>query len=127
VNDVAPAAHDRVFDGTLAVHCWRELDNAATAADLDFQNLALSQLDPALDYAAAALLIDRLYTWASAAGDARAAAWAFIRIWAQAFDRALRVRDAAVADRVSALLQGDGAGVDPAALEIEILSTIPCP
>ena len=72
-------------------------------------------------------MIDRLYTWAAAAGDARAAAWAFIRIWAQAFDRALRVRDAAVADRVSALLQGDGGGVDPAALEIEILSTIPCP
>ena len=127
VNGVSPAAHDRVFDGTLAVHCWRELDNAATAADLDFQNLALAQLDPALDYAAAALLIARLYTWASAAGDARAAAWAFVQVWAQAFDRALRVRDIAVADRVATLLAGDGAGVDPAALEVEILSTIPCP
>lgn len=127
VAAVAPAAHDRVFDGTLATHCWREIDNGATAADLPFQAQALAQLDVALDHAAARILIGRLYAFAAHAGDERLADWSFVQIWGEAFDRALRVRDPQVADQVAAALQGDGAAVDPAALEIAILSTIPCP
>jgi hypothetical protein len=127
MNALDPAVHDRIFDGTLATHCWRELDNGATAMNLAQQAIALDQLDVALDHGAALLLIERVRTWAAAAGDERAAQWAFVQIWGQVLDRAVRVRNAAAADRLAGLLNGDGAGVDAATIEDILLPLMPCP
>jgi hypothetical protein len=127
MNAIDPAVHDRIFDGTLATHCWRELDNGATAMNLAQQAIALDQLDVALDHGAARLLIERVRDWAAAAGDERTAQWAFVQIWGQALDRAVRVRNAAAADRLATLLAGDGAGVDVATIEDILLPLMPCP
>ncbi len=119
--------HDRVFDGTLATHCWRELDNGEAAVNLDQQAIALGQLDVALDHAAIRILTTRLRAFVGAEGEARAAHWAFIGIWTQALDRAIRVRDAAAADSMVAIAAGDGADLDVDALEARLLALVPCP
>ena len=127
MNAIDPYIHDRIFDGTLGTHCWRELDNGATAMNLAQQAIALDQLDVALDHGAARLLIERVRAWAAAAGDERTAQWGFVQIWGQALDRAVRVRDAAAADRLATLFAGDGAGVDVATVEDILLPLMPCP
>ena len=119
--------HERIFEGTLATHCWRELDNGATAVNLAQQSIALDQLDVALDHGAALILVDRVRAFAAAAGDERAAQWAFVQIWGQVIDRAVRVRNAAQADALAGLLAGDGAGADLARIEDLLFSLIPCP
>jgi len=119
--------HDRVFDGTLAVHCWRELDNGDTAVNLVQQAIAAQQLDVALDHAAIRILTTRLRAFVGAEGEARAAHWAFVGIWTQALDRAIRIRDAAAADSMVAIAAGDGADLDVGALEARLLALVPCP
>jgi hypothetical protein len=127
VAAVGEGVHDRVYDGTLAAHCWRELDNGETAMNPAQQAIALQQLDVALDHAALRILTARMRTFQAAPDEARAAHWAFVGIWTQAIDRAVRVRDAAAADSLAAIAAGDGADLDVDALEARLLALVPCP
>jgi len=54
-------AHQRVWDGLLALRCWRDLDNAqGPAMDLAMQKRAVEQLDRALLRGIASILRQRL-------------------------------------------------------------------
>ena len=48
VKALSPATHDRVFDGILALRCWRDLDQATPAENLELWQMAVDQIDQAL-------------------------------------------------------------------------------
>ena len=122
-----PETHERIFDGILAVRCWRHLDDAEEATNDEMMTDATTQLDRALDRGLAVLLIDRLETLADSDGVERAAAWAFLEVLGPVADRAARLIDAGAADRLAAVWAGtaDAVDIDAAIADLEIL--FPCP
>lgn len=48
INTLSPETHDRVFDGILALRCWRDLDQASPAENLELWQMAVNQIDRAL-------------------------------------------------------------------------------
>ncbi|MCA9679693.1 MAG: hypothetical protein H6708_34020 [Kofleriaceae bacterium] len=121
--------HDRIWDGILAVRCWRDLDNpTGVATDLTTRDLAIAQQDRASLRGVAQIVRDRTQTLAGlAAGDARTALWEMIRTLGAALDREATARDAATA----ALLRTELARTDVALVDttqiITALDTIfPC-
>ncbi|MCA9617189.1 MAG: hypothetical protein KC586_30720 [Myxococcales bacterium] len=74
-----PYAHDRVWDGILAVRCWRDLDSAETATDVTLRERARGQLRTALVDGVAAVVSTRLRTMAAASGDEQLYHWAFVQ------------------------------------------------
>ncbi|MDP3278233.1 MAG: hypothetical protein Q8Q09_23805 [Deltaproteobacteria bacterium] len=72
-------AHDRIWDGLLAVRCWRDLDGGRTTPPVAATNEALreqvrTQLDRALTRGIVLLTQARLRSFASTDGDAMRAA-----------------------------------------------------
>lgn len=127
VARVNAAAHDRAWDGLLAVRCWRDLDPADTATDTALRDRAREQLDRAVVEGVAAILRDRL-TRACAAGAAELAYhWAFAKTLAPLFDRAVRARDASAADALAAALApSTAADADVAAAVAAIDAAFDC-
>ncbi len=82
VAEVDPHAHDRAWDGILAVRCWRDLDSAEVASDLDMRDRARDQYDRAVQDGLAAVLADRLGRLRAASGDAQRYWWAFAQVLA---------------------------------------------
>jgi len=84
VREVDPEAHDRVWDAVLAVRCWRDLDPAETATDLELRDRARDQLDRAVSHGLAEVVRARLM--AMCAGDGLEALyhWTFVRTVAPA-------------------------------------------
>lgn len=116
VSEVDPYAHDRAWDGLLAVRCWRDLDDAEVAEDLELRDRARDQYDRALLDGLAALVLDRLakYEAAEAAADAGQRAYyaASVRTLGGVLDRAVRERSAGDADRLAEALAADTLGAD---------------
>lgn len=85
--ELAPETHDRIWDGLLAVRCWRDLDRGTPAAGeafgdatmLELRDRARTQMDRALLHGMAAITIDRLQRLAGATGAERAALLAFLQ------------------------------------------------
>jgi hypothetical protein len=48
VSALDPEAHDRAWDGVLAVRCWRDLDSEMIATDLEMRDRARTQYDRAV-------------------------------------------------------------------------------
>jgi hypothetical protein len=88
--------HDRVFDGNLAVRCWRDLDKSTDGKDLEpeLHARALAQLDRALHKGVAAVVKAQLGQLASATGDA---AREHVDILGRSLLREAKARDAAKA------------------------------
>lgn len=124
-----PLGHLRVFQGTLATHCWRELDSGEVAANTPLMALALQQLDRALDAAALRILADRLDRLAElrVARADTAAAGAFLAIWGEAMDRPLRARDPDVADALAAGLAEPAGPAAPESLASAVSAVATCP
>lgn len=97
VRAVDPLAHDRAWDGLLAVRCWRDLDPAEVATDLARRDLAREQYDRAVTDGLAAILRDRLLRLCDTAGAELAYHFAFVQVLGRALDREARERDAAQA------------------------------
>lgn len=127
IRSVSELADDRVFDGLLAVRCWRDLDNAATAADLEMQARAVAQLDHAALHGVARLVADRLLTLEDLDGDARAGAWAYVQIVGGYLRRAADAVDAERAASLDALAADSPDGVDAWALASDLLVLFACP
>ncbi|MCA9561687.1 MAG: hypothetical protein KC583_24235, partial [Myxococcales bacterium] len=127
VRELEPDTHQAVFNGLLAVRCWRDLDDGETAEDLALRDRALAQLDSALDRSLAVILIDRLETFAAAEGQAKADAWAFLEILGPVIDRAARNVDAGAADRLVATWSGRPEDADPAGAIADLEALFPCP
>lgn len=99
-----PAAHDRAWDGLLAVRCWRDLDPAEPATDLALRDRARAQYDRAVLDGVAALLRQRLVQLCASEGAELLAHWAYAQTLGGLLDRELRARDAVGADVVAAEL-----------------------
>jgi hypothetical protein len=59
VAEVDPHAHDRAWDGLLAVRCWRDLDDGELAVEDELRDRAREQYDRALIDGLAAIVRDR--------------------------------------------------------------------
>lgn len=89
IESIEPAAHDRVWDGLLAVRCWRDLDRGTPPAGMLFgdatmaalRDRARAQTDRALLRGMAAIAIDVLERYRTASGADRAALLAFAQTW----------------------------------------------
>jgi len=122
VNALAPETHQRAYDATLAVRCWRNLDNeTGIAGNLSMQLQARTQLDRALVRGLSMIVRQRVSELACADVDGKQARLAFIRTLSPLLDREARARDPVRADR----LLMDPVEVGPVTAALDAL--FPCP
>ncbi len=121
--------HDRAYDGTLAVRCWRNLDNETGAAvDLAMRDRAFAQLDRALQRGVALVVRQRVAELACTSGDVAEARLAFLQVIVPLLDRAARERDPGQADVLLEQSQATSpAAVDQNAAMEAIDALFPCP
>lgn len=115
--------HDRVWDGSLAVRCWRDLDNpTGAAADTAMKDRATAQLDRALLRGMALILRGRVKQLGCSSS------WATAQILGPVLDREATARDAAKAKVLrDELAKTDPGQVDVAAVTAAIDALFPCP
>ncbi|PRQ06965.1 hypothetical protein ENSA7_32990 [Enhygromyxa salina] len=136
VRDYSPTAHQRIFDGILAVRCFRDLysiDDFPTYADLPAEGQALfdnawEQLDDALARGFVVALRQHLLAHDDEqCSEALEANWAFVQIAGGALDRELREHDATAADELAAIYALSEPGTADIERAVELLdSVIPC-
>ncbi len=116
-------AHDRIWDGLLAVRCWRDLDNpTGTATDPVMHERARAQLDRALLRGVALIVRQRLEQAACAP------AWESAKILGAVLDREATVRDPAQAAALREELgKGRAEDVDTARAVGALDALFPCP
>lgn len=129
VRALGPETHHRAYDATLAVRCWRNLDNeTGVATDTARRDLAFSQLDEALLRGLALVLRQQATELSCTTGEVREARFAFVTTLGPFFDRAARARDAGQADVLRREVTRAGPGeVDVAALTGALDALFPCP
>ena len=128
VSAADPAAHDRAWDGALALRCWRDLDSAETATDLVARDRARAQYDRAVTDGLAAILRAHLVQTCSAEGAEVLYHWAFAQTLGSYLDRALRAADPAAADALAAELTHDQPErADAAAAVAAVDAVFDCP
>lgn len=127
VAEVSPFAHDRAWDGILAVRCWRDLDRADTATNLALRDRAAAQLDRAVVVGSAKVLASRLRAAAEAEGDVRAYHWAFAQVFSGYVAPFYEARDAANAAALEAALMGAEPPATTGALADALDATFDCP
>ena len=127
VRSVSTQAHDRVWDGILAVRCWRDLDSADTATDLATRDKAMAQLDRALLRGVALIAKRRVKATETACGDAQAALWASVQILGNVLDREATARDAAKAKILRDELAKSAGDADLTRLSATLDELFPCP
>lgn len=129
VDALGPETHDRAYDATLAVRCWRNLDNeTGVAMDLAMRDRARAQLDVATLRGMALILRERFTKLDCGDEAAEAAELAFIKELVPLLDRAARERDPAQADvLVAQATKASAAEVDIAAATAAIDALFPCP
>ena len=129
VRALGRETHDRAYDATLAVRCWRNLDNETTVAtDLARRDLAFAQLDQALLRGVALVLRQQVAELSCTTGEVRDARFAFFKTLAPWFDRAARERSVANADLVAREAgKASAAEVDVSAVTAALDALFPCP
>jgi len=128
VAAVDPLAHDRAWDGALALRCWRDLDAAEVATDLALRDRARAQYDRAITDGLAAVLRSRLVAACDAEGGALLYHWAFARVLGTFLDRAVREQDPAAADSLAGELSNTSPGdADITAAVAALDLTLTCP
>ena len=119
VRDLSAETHDRIWDAILGVRCWRDLDGAEEATDLETRDRAVAQLDTALLHGVAAIVADRYASWVDTGSEADAA---FLEILGGVLDRAAQEIDADLADALAQAIadgEGDADGI--------LTELFPCP
>lgn len=137
VSQYSDLTHQRIFDGILAVRCFRDLysnDDYPTYDDLPEDgkamfDMAWEQLDEALQRGFAIVLRQHLLAHdTEQCSGATAANWSFIQVIGEAFDRELRERDASAADELMAIWGLDEPTSDDIARAVELIDElVPCP
>lgn len=118
----SPQAHNRVWEGLLAMRCWRDLDKDDTATDIKMRDKALKQLDTALLRGVAVIVGQRL------ANKNCVKAWETITILGPVLLREANERDAAKATQLAEQFAKPSADQ----LDVETTKTLldeifPCP
>jgi hypothetical protein len=121
VRALSPETHERIYDGLLAVRCWRDLDNpTGVASNTALQIKARDQLERALLRGIALVVMQR----AEAASECRTASET-VRILGGFLVREAKTRDLAKGDRLqSAIAAGPINVADVRALLGDLF---PCP
>lgn len=118
----SPQVHERVWDGLLALQCWRDLDSAIPPANVPLQTQAKTQLDTALLRGMALIVrqkVENIDCPEAAIG---------AKFLGELLDRASRERDAAKADIIKAeLAKADATTIDKKAVTDAIDALFPCP
>ena len=128
VAQADPAAHDAAWDGALALRCWRDLDDAEVATDLEARDLARAQYDRALIDGLAALVRRSLVAACEASEGERIYHWVFAQTLGRALDREARSRDAEAASALrSELAYANPAGADAASAVDALDRIFVCP
>ncbi len=136
VEAYSPGTHQRIFDGILAVRCFRDLYPIETYATYDdlpedgkqtFDD-AWAQVDTALQRGLAVALRQHLLAQDDdQCSEASAANWAFVQILGGVIDREAQLRDPANADALSAILELDApTSEDIEAAAVLLDGLIPC-
>jgi hypothetical protein len=114
--------HDAIWNGILAVRCWRDLDNPTGAAmDLSLRDKAVGQLDRALSKGLAVIVRQRI------ARRMCGSSWLGTQILGRVLDREATARDATKAALVrTELAKTDPATVDAKALGEALDALFPC-
>lgn len=120
-------SHDRTFDGLLAMRCWRDIDNAPEATNMERMNLAIDQLDTGLLHGMARTLADRALRYPLETGEVQAATWEFVKILGGALVRGTTERSAALGAELSGLLGAPGSNAAVARISEIVLETFGCP
>ncbi len=135
VAQYSPNAHDRIFDGLLAVRCVRDLypeDMYPLLEDLpaegqDLFNQAWEQLDTALHRGLAVVLRQHALAQDSCGG-AAAANWEAVKILGNALQREVGERDSAAASELADLYELTEPTAEDAARVAELIDqVIGCP
>lgn len=129
VNALGPETHQRAYDASLAVRCWRNLDNETGAAtNTELQQRALRQYDVALLRGTALILRQRLTELTCGNEEGTQARMAFINTLGPFFDRAARATHAAQADVLKAeVSKTDAEAVDVDAAVAALDALFSCP
>lgn len=127
--ELGAETHHRAYDGTLAVRCWRNLDNeTGTATDLTTRDRARAQLDVAMLRAVALTVRQRFTELRCSKDEVLAARWAFLQTLVPFLDRAARERSVAFADTLKAQVAASGpetVDIDAAVAAIDGLFSCP--
>ncbi len=129
VRRLDPATHDRVWDGALAVRCWKNLDNeTGISTDATTRDRAIAQMDRALIRGVALIARERMQLAVALSGDERRAAWEFSRILGGVLNREAAARNPGIAEVLrSALAAAAPDEADVSAAIAAIDSLFPCP
>ncbi|MCB9598786.1 MAG: hypothetical protein H6722_14985 [Sandaracinus sp.] len=120
-------AHDRVWDGILAVRCWRDLDSAETATDTALRERARGQLRTALVDGVAAVVASRLRTMAASSGDEQRYHWALLQNFAPFVLPYYAAIDEGSANMLEAALESATPAANATALADAIDAAFECP
>lgn len=116
-------AHDRVWDGLLAVRCWRDLDSTVPLGNLDLRKQAQAQVDRAMLRGLALIVRERLQNVAACG-----AAFETVRVLGPALHRAAAEIDKAQAATLAAeVAKKDAVAVDVKAATAALDALFPCP
>lgn len=124
VARVSPEAHDRAWDGLLAVRCWRDLDAEEVATDLALRDRAREQYDRALLDGVAALVRERLVLACDTSDAELLYHWTFARTLGMALDREARARDATAATALAEELAHERPADADVARAVDALDTL---
>ncbi|MCU0658933.1 MAG: TonB-dependent receptor [Polyangiaceae bacterium] len=127
VRSLEQDTHDRVFDGNLAVRCWRDLDKGAAGEVLEpeLRARALAQLDKALLRGVALVVKAQLGQLSSPLADA---AFEHVKILGPVLLREAKVRDAGKAVVLETQFgKASAAEIDVAATSTALEEIFPCP
>jgi len=101
VAEADPHAHDRAWDGALALRCWRDLDPGEVASDLALGDRARAQYDRATLHGVAAIVRGHLERAAATTGDEQAYHWGAATTLGRALDREMTQSSPSDADVLS--------------------------
>jgi hypothetical protein len=129
VRNVGPETHERAYDATLAVRCWRNLDNETGAAtNTALRDRALAQLDRAMLRGVALVLRQRFTQLAQGNDEDKLVRLTFINTLGPFLDREARARNPALADTLKdQVSKASAAEVDVAAATAALDALFSCP
>lgn len=136
VRAVTELGHNRIFDGILAMRCWRDLyplEDHPTRDDLDMEGErllgnALQQLDTANWYGLAQVVRDRLERQAAVCDETAEANWAWVQIVGPVLDFEASENDATAASTLASLWSNDAPTADDLLAGVDAIdAAFPCP
>jgi hypothetical protein len=128
VSTADPYAHDRAWDGALALRCWRDLDSEVVATDLALRDQARAQYDRAVLHGVSAIVRERLQAADATTGAEQAYHWGFVTVLGQALDREMEARSPTDAASLRAALGTEsaaGADINRAMAAIDAVFSCP--